>query len=132
MRTVLVGYTPDEFGRAALRHGVAEARLRGYGLVVVNGSRGESYVDRRYAAPEELLRLEEGLEGLPHEVRQVTVPDVADELLRVAEETGAQLIVLGMRRRTPVGKLLMGSVAQRVILGAVCPVLTVKPDTEPA
>ena len=59
------------------------------------------------------------------------VSDVADELLRVAAEEKVRLIVLGMRRRTPVGKLLMGSVAQRVILGAVCPVLTVKPDTEP-
>ena len=37
------------------------------------------------------------------------------------------MIVVGVRHRTPVGKLLLGSVAQRVILDAPCPVLAVKP-----
>jgi nucleotide-binding universal stress UspA family protein len=54
-----------------------------------------------------------------HEVRQV---------LSVAEEVSADLVVIGMRRRTPVGKLLMGSVAQRILLGAECAVLAVKPQ----
>ncbi|SDD92640.1 universal stress protein [Nocardioides lianchengensis] len=131
MSTILVGYTPDEFGKAAVRHAAAEARLRGYGLLVVNGSKGDAYVDKRYAAPEVLEHVGDDLDGISYEVRQVVASDVADELLRVAGEEGVRLIVLGMRHRTPVGKLLMGSVAQRVILGAVCPVLTVKPDTEP-
>ncbi|MET1038318.1 MAG: universal stress protein, partial [Aeromicrobium sp.] len=43
-------------------------------------------------------------------------------------DTGASLIVVGIRPRTPVGKLLLGSVAQRLILDAECPVLAVKPD----
>jgi nucleotide-binding universal stress UspA family protein len=37
-------------------------------------------------------------------------------------------VVIGMRRRTPVGKLLMGSVAQRILLGAECAALAVKPQ----
>ena len=37
------------------------------------------------------------------------------------------LVVVGVRRRTPVGKMLLGSVAQRVILDARCPVVSVKP-----
>lgn len=131
MSTILVGFTPDEYGRAALTHAAAEARQRGYGLLVVNGSKGDAYVDRRYAAPEVIEHLGDDLAGIDVEVRQTVVADVADELLRIAEEERVRLIVLGMRRRTPVGKLLMGSVAQRVILGALCPVLTVKPDTEP-
>lgn len=131
MSTILVGFTPDEFGRAAVQHAAAEARHRGYGLLVVNGSKGDALVDKRYASAEVLEHVGDDLADVSVEVRQVVVPDVADELLRIASEERVRLIVLGLRRRTPVGKLLMGSVAQRVILGAVCPVLCVKPDTEP-
>ena len=52
---------------------------------------------------------------------------IAEELLKVADEAGATMIVIGMRHRTPVGKLLMGSVAQRVLLDSKVPVLAVKP-----
>lgn len=132
MSAILVGFTPDEFGRAAVLHAAAEARTRGYRLLIVNGSRGDSLVDKRYASADVLEHVGDDLADVAVEVRQVVVPDVADELLRIASEERVRLIVLGLRRRTPVGKLLMGSVAQRVILGAVCPVLCVKPGTEPA
>ena len=44
----------------------------------------------------------------------------------LAAETNAELIVIGVRRRTPVGKLILGSQAQRILLDAECPVLAVK------
>jgi nucleotide-binding universal stress UspA family protein len=69
--------------------------------------------------------------GLPHEVRQGVGGDVADQVLEVAAEVDARLIVVGLRRRTPAGKLLMGSVAQRILLGSTCPVLAVKPGEAP-
>ena len=50
----------------------------------------------------------------------------SDELIRAAQETDAELIVVGLRHRTAVGKLLLGSYAQRVLLEADCPVLAVK------
>ncbi len=53
--------------------------------------------------------------------------DVPDQLITAAEDADAEMIVIGVRHRTAVGKLLMGSVAQRVILEATCPVLSVKP-----
>ena len=53
--------------------------------------------------------------------------DVAEEIMRVADETDADVIVIGMRHRTPVGKMIMGSVAQQVLLDAPCWVLAVKP-----
>jgi len=46
----------------------------------------------------------------------------------VAEETAADFIVIGLRRRSPVGKLFLGSQAQQILLDAPCPVLAVKAD----
>jgi nucleotide-binding universal stress UspA family protein len=50
----------------------------------------------------------------------------ADALISVAQDSGAELIVIGLRRRTPVGKLILGSQAQSILLQADCPVLAVK------
>lgn len=129
MSQIVVAWSPDEYGSAALTHAVAEARLRGLGVVVVNATRGESLVDDRFASDEDLQGVRAGLEeaGLPYDVRQSVGADVGDQVLAVAVEVDAALIVLGLRRRTPVGKLIMGSVAQRILLGAHCPVLAVKP-----
>ena len=68
--------------------------------------------------------------GLEHELRVLERGhEASDELVDVAEELDAELIVIGLRRRSPVGKLILGSNAQRVLLDAPCPVLTVKPRT---
>jgi nucleotide-binding universal stress UspA family protein len=127
--TIVVGWTPDPYGRAAVSAAVAEAQLRGHRLVVINATKGDAYVDERYAADSDRRALESELAatGVSHEVRQMMGVDVADQLLAVADELSASLIVIGLRRRTPVGKLLLGSVAQRILLGAGCPVLAVKP-----
>src|SRR5262245_12824613 len=50
----------------------------------------------------------------------------AAEILRVAKDIGASLIVMGTHGRTGLSRLLMGSVAERVVRTAPCPVLTVK------
>jgi universal stress protein A len=52
--------------------------------------------------------------------------DPAGEILRVARETGCDLIVLGTHGRTGLRRLLMGSVAEEVVRKSSCPVLTVK------
>jgi nucleotide-binding universal stress UspA family protein len=128
--SIVVAYSPDLYGRAALDHGVAEARLRATRLVVVNATRGDSLVDSHYAHEDEMQALLSRLEseGVEVKVRRDVVPDIADAVLDVAGEEAATLIVVGIRHRTPVGKMLLGSVAQRVILDAGCPVLAVKPE----
>ena len=129
MTTIVVGWTPDEFGEAALRRGIEEARLRAGHVVVVNATRGDALVDERYADEEQLARLATELagSGVEVDVRRSMGADVGDQVLAVAADVAADLVVIGLRRRTPVGKLLMGSVAQRILLGADCTVLAVKP-----
>ena len=128
--SVVVGYVPTREGEAALTAAVAEARSRGTRLVVVNTSRGDAAVDQRYVDDEQLAGLRDRLAatGLQHDVVHATRGlDASEELLAVAAEHRADLVVIGLRRRSPVGKLLMGSTAQRVLLDATCPVLAVKP-----
>ena len=128
--TVVVGYVPRPEGESALTQAVDEARSRGSRLVVVNTSRGDAAVDQRYADDAQLLALEATLaaSGVEHQVvHGIRGREASEEILDVAQQHRADLIVIGLRRRTPVGKLLMGSTAQRVLLEAPCPVLAVKP-----
>ncbi|HEX7744300.1 MAG TPA: universal stress protein [Micromonosporaceae bacterium] len=133
--TIVVGYVPKPEGRAAVRRGVAEALLRQEDLLVVNAARGDSYADAGFAPEEELAAVRAELErsGVRAEVRQlVRGVDPADEIMQAAATAAAKLIVIGIRHRTPVGKLILGSTAQRVLLEAGCPVLAVKAESEPA
>lgn len=127
--TVVAAYVPRPEGRAALHRAVDEARLRGLRLVVVNASRGDALVDPAFASPEEVADVGRWLDGrgVDHEFRHLpTGGEPAEQVVAAAEEAGAELIVIGMRRRSPVGKLLLGSTAQRILLDAECPVLVVK------
>ena len=49
-----------------------------------------------------------------------------EDLVEFAEENQVDEIIVGVKRRSKVGKLLMGSTAQYVILQAECPVISVK------
>lgn len=127
--SIVVAYTPDAYGQAALDHGAAEAVRRDTSLVVVNATKGDALVDPRYAHEDQIAEITSDLQaaGLDVTVRHEVVPDVAQAVLEVAQETDATLIVVGVRQRSPVGKALMGSVGQRILLDARCPVLAVKP-----
>jgi nucleotide-binding universal stress UspA family protein len=50
----------------------------------------------------------------------------SEDLVAFAEEVNAELLVIGIRRRSPVGKLVLGSNAQDILLRAECAVLAVK------
>ena len=130
---IVVGYVPKPEGRAALDRAVEEAKLRGGRLIVVNASRGDSYVDAGYAGVQEIELVKSRLAetGVEFEIRQlVRGHEPAEEVVELADEVGAELIVIGMRHRTAVGKFLLGSTAQRILLDAHCPVLAVKADAD--
>jgi len=131
MGTIVVGYVPKPEGKAALLRAVEEAKLRNSRLVVVNSNRGGRDFDREDAIESEAqleeVKRELRHSGVEHEVRQlIRGMDPAEDLVNVAAEVSAELIVIGLRRRSPVGKLILGSNAQRVLLDAPCPVLAVK------
>jgi len=133
--SIVVGYVPRAEGRAALRRAAEEARLRGTRLIVINSNRGGSHLDDDDAIQHEreLEAVREKLDqdGIDHEVRQlVRGLDPAEDVIAVAEEVHADIIVIGLRRRTPVGKLILGSNAQRILLDAPCPVLAVKAEED--
>jgi nucleotide-binding universal stress UspA family protein len=127
--TILIGYLPSAEGEAALEAGLAEAKVRGVGAVVVNSPRRGAPVDVHKISDDQASSLvaRAAALGVDADVRQ---PLHEDDLLRTLEdlvaETGADLIVIGLRHRSPVGKLIMGSDAQRILLGASVPVLAVK------
>ncbi|HEX3285940.1 MAG TPA: universal stress protein [Mycobacterium sp.] len=127
---IVVGYSADPFGRAALEHGIAEAKLRGSSLRVVNATAGDAYVDAGFAQSTEVHDIEEQLAncGVDFELTQPVGVDAAGELLKTMDRADAELLVIGIRHRNPVGKLLLGSVSQQLLLECPKPVLAVKPQ----
>jgi nucleotide-binding universal stress UspA family protein len=130
--TVVVGYVPDATGYLAVTEAARQARWRETDVVIVNAVDSAGYT--RPTAADELdldaLAARLDTDGMPHSIRHLDIGDgtASDAVLGVAEEVGAELLVVGIRRRSPVGKALLGSNAQRIILNAACPVLTVRID----
>lgn len=128
---VVVGYIDTPEGRAALDRAVAEAELRSGRVVIVRSLKGDEDPEEFLAARDQLEAVQTRLteREVDHEIRQLTrgVP-AGEDLAELANEEGADLVVIGVRRRSPVGKLLLGSNAQDVLLQADCPVLAVKAD----
>lgn len=126
---IVIGYTADRYGRAALEHGIAEARIRATSLLVINSTSGEAYVDPAFAREDEVHDVQRHLEecGVAFELVQPVGVDTAAELLTAMERDDADLLVIAIRHRSPVGKLLLGSVSQRLLLDCPKPILAVKP-----
>lgn len=129
--SVVVGYIPAKRGQAALDAAIDEARLRGTDIVVVHSFHGGVREDG-----DEILATEEDLaevgarldsEGMAHSIHDyVRGNSPAKDLVMAAREFDAELIVIGIRRRTAAGKFLLGSNAHDILMDAECPVLTVK------
>lgn len=128
--TIVVGYLPTPEGSAAVDHALTEAKLTSARVVVVNTGHYGDFAHPNYATAGDIDALDGQLTaaGVDHEIRRsLDSPSAADAILAAATETGADLIVIGVRKRSAVGKLFAGSTAQQVLLDADCPVLAVKP-----
>jgi len=127
--TVLLAYISTPEGDAALSAAVDEARRRSTGAVVVNVTRPAEQAGSDFSTEQQLDGVAQrfGEAGVDVEVRQLPGGvDTADAIVAVADEIGPDLVVIGLRRRTAVGKLIVGSTSQRILLGVACPVLAVK------
>lgn len=124
--TVVAVHSANPPGQAALQLAAEEALLRAEDLVVVST---ESTAPTLGALRQLLGSTSDALEtaGLNLSIEASPLSDPSDAVVQVAQLHEAQLIVIGLRRRTPVGKLILGSIAQRILLEATCPVLAVKP-----
>jgi nucleotide-binding universal stress UspA family protein len=125
---ILVGYTPKPEGIAAFDFALDHAKLTGAALTVVNTGKNGDYSDPVYASAQDIDALEAELSkaGIEYEIRRpVDGLSATDSILGIAEEIGADLLVIGLRKRTPVGKLITGSTAQAVLLSSNVPVVAV-------
>jgi len=143
VKTVLCATDFSECSAFAFRLACALARDYGARLVVLHvvpTTMGGAYGEGIYLpVPEDYLNeMHDALNKLqPHDQRVVTehrleVGEPVPTILRIAAESRAEVIVLGTHGRTGIGRLVMGSVAEKIVRKAPCPVLTVKKPTAAA
>ncbi|GAA3981151.1 universal stress protein [Comamonas faecalis] len=126
--TLLVAYVPRPEGQAALDAAIEIAVNNNEELIVVNagpGGRDDASIVNGY----EVERVEERLAALPIKAQFkqfVRGKGTIEEIEELVDTMNVRVLVIGLRKRSPVGKLLMGSMAQEILLTVSCPVLAVK------
>ncbi len=132
--SVAIAYQLPASTQLALREAIKQALFRGTDLVVIHVAEtfdqddADHYVAGISDDVEKAL-VAGGIESVTWRLELITPDhndDVAETILRLATTVGAELLVIGARRRSPVGKALTGSVAQTIILNAEMAVLVVK------
>ena len=127
--TILVAYVPRPEGQAALEKGIEIATQNKERLFVVNASPGGNSDEPWRANAPDIERVEKLLakSGLDATFKQFVRGNTTVE--EIEERVGVHqvsMVIIGLRRRSTVGKLLLGSVAQDILLTISCPVLAVK------
>ena len=129
--TILVAYVPRPEGQTALEKGIEIAKERNETLIVVNATPGGSGEDPSRADAQDVERVEQllSVSGINAEFKQfVRGKNAVEELEEMVATYQVSLLVIGLRKRTAVGKLIMGSMAQEILMNIPCPILTVKAD----
>jgi nucleotide-binding universal stress UspA family protein len=126
--TIIVGFAPRPEGRAALLKGIEIAKRRKEHLMVVNATPGKAD-DEAMAGVQDVEYIEKLLvqEGISAEFKQFgRGKSAVEEIQNLVDSLDASLLVIGIRRRSAVGKFILGSVAQELLMSVNCPVLSVK------
>jgi nucleotide-binding universal stress UspA family protein len=128
---VLIGLKPDSGNRGLLDLAAelvptpAKIHLASF----VNVGTSDDEVDRLRQVEQWLEKLSEELRTRGYEVEthaQINSLSAGANLARLAEDVGADLMVIGLVKRSRVGKALMGSDAQTAILTAPCAVVSAR------
>lgn len=145
---ILVATDFTASAEAALEHGRSIAREYGGALDVLHvapdlaagvmgmqgftEALGQIQIETEDAARKRLRSLLTDADRRDLSARAVvlTAPRPADAILGYARDEGIDLIVVGTHARGAVAHLMLGSVAERVVRGARCPVLTVRGPAE--
>ena len=127
--TIFAGYAHTPEGEAALDHAIGLSLKDDVELIVFDLDAKTSDADRNYTPPADspaVARVQQS--GVTHRwlARSDRSDDAPDELLDAAQALAGTSIVIGIRSRSRVGKFLLGSNAQRILLGARVPVIAVK------
>lgn len=128
---ILVGYDGTNSSKEALNLSKQHAKAFDAEIHVVTSM--ESGTDKQQQkisdAEGELDWIKKTLteEGIPCECHLlIRGLSAGEDLVQFAEENGIDEIIVGVKRRSRVGKILLGSTAQYVIINASCVVVTVK------
>lgn len=127
--TILVAYVPRPEGQTALEKGIELARQTQENLIVVNATPGGAHDDPARADAQDVERVELllSVSGIKAEFKQfVRGKNAVEELEEMVDQYQVSVLVIGLRKRTAVGKLILGSMAQEILMSISCPILAVK------
>jgi nucleotide-binding universal stress UspA family protein len=130
---IVVGYVISDEGKAALDWAIAQAERGPTRIIVAHSIHGGGSME---AEQQEVLTYRKELDGIEQRLGEAGIPyttrrlirglSPAEDLAQVVTEEQADLLVIGLRQQSRVGKLLLGSDAQEILLAAPCPVVAVK------
>lgn len=132
--SVVVAHQASNIGHLALQEAAKEANLRQTTMSVIHVAEGvdlDVIEAHKAGLSDEIAKVlaKVGYDSVEWTLQVTTGEDVAEAIFDVLDHLDVELLVIGARRRSPVGKLILGSITQTIILNANAPVLVVK---EPA
>mgnify|MGYP001067813221 FL=1 len=128
---ILVAFDGSKVSRQAAQLALTHAKAFQASVVLMNSMVGGPEIPRKeFEAAERALQQQEILftsEKIACEsILSVRGMEAGEAIVQMAEERKVDEIIIGIRRKSKVGKLLFGSTAQYIILRAPCPVITVQ------